>query len=104
MFARLGQVLCGIALVSSDPAYAAEVWDCTYTSAPVPLSGRIEIQIDGKALDMQNTPDNAAPDERDRRRYEVLENNDAATVAVKSMVMMVPPRLGPSLIGAAIIM
>ena len=104
IFARLGQVLCGVALVSSAPAYAAEVWDCTYTSMPYghSISGRIEIQIDGKALYWKvSVGDVLEHVGAGSSRYEVLENNDVAIVAAKSVVVNFPSPLG--LIGAGIV-
>ena len=108
MFARLGQVLCVVALVASAPAYAAEVWDCNYTTVPDalhknPASGNVKFQIDGKTLTFQfSTPIDAQL--RDALagmlEYQVLEDNDAGLVAVNAVSRIAGQ--GP-LVGASVV-
>ena len=50
-----------VALTTSTPARAAEVWGCTFSTVPDDLhkdsiSGSVKFQIDGKTLDMQIQP------------------------------------------------
>ncbi|HEX5281221.1 MAG TPA: hypothetical protein VFW28_14170 [Micropepsaceae bacterium] len=49
---------------------------------------------------MLMTVGNSVPNERDRRRYQVLENNDVAIVAARPTVFNFPSR---PVIGAAIV-
>ena len=101
MSARLGKVLCVVALVASVPASAAELWDCTYKSEPVGVSGRMEIQIDGKAMVWGSSVGDVKPVLRNVR-YQVLENSDVALVAATSTVLFLSKSLGPKVGGAMI--
>ena len=101
MSARLGKVLCVVALVASAPVSAAELWDCTYKSMPVGVSGRIEIQIDGKAMVWGSSVGDIKPVLRNVR-YQVLENNDVGLVAATSTALFPSKSLGPMVGGAMI--
>lgn len=113
MFAGLAQVLCVVALVASAPAYAAEEWDCTYTTIPGAFdknstSSNVKFQVEGKTLD-EKFP--SFPKEMDRivnlfeqmgvLQYQVLADNDIALVASNVQTRMSGPN-GP-VIGARII-
>jgi hypothetical protein len=93
MLAGVVRTLCFVTMCASTPVFAADVWDCTYTSVPGAgdAAGNLKIRINGNTLQVElpsicNPPGIDCSLLKLMSQFQVLESNEVGIVAGSSQI------------------